>query len=206
MQTRLTLRLDDELIRRAKHLRSLSILACVVSISVLPHLYAAEQFEREYSFSTDSTVEVLTITSSGGMVGGRSHITLFGDGHLVYQPHNPADPVEETHLTYTEVDEIVRALVDGGIMDWNQANVFHRLRKAGVSSSWTDLPTVEVKIVLDRYRNAAGENAPAVKELSYSWSPALIKLVAPEAKIPEVEALAFVRSHLRAHLSEANEK
>jgi len=178
-------------------------LICAVNFVGFHYLSASENDAREYAFSTNATVEVLTITSSGG--AARSKHTLWGDGRLVYQPRNPKEPTREARLTYTEMDDIVRALVDGGIMDWDDEDVFRRLREAGAGGGWTDLPTVRVTVTLDHYRNAAGEAAPATKEISFDWSPALIKHYSPDAVVPEVEALDFVQSRLTALLSETVE-
>jgi len=181
------------------------VVALLLVLLWTPVQVAADDSAREYTFSSDPSVAVVTITSSGGGTSGRSEYKLFGDGRLAYRPRHPQESAQEATLTYAEMDDIVRTLVDGGLMDWERENVFRRLREAGAAGGWTDSSTVRIRIVLDHYQDAEGREAASTKEFSYDLSPALIKFYSPQALLPEIEALLALKEKMKGHLAKGRE-
>lgn len=176
-------------------------LAVAAALVAIP-LISTEVAGSDFLFSTAPDVAIVTVSRTGGLQMGLSTLTLYGDGRLERRPGHRGAAVDEALLSYTELDELVRLLVDGGLMAWDDADVEARLEAAlGHVPSYVDFPTVRIRIDLEHAEAETGEKGPATKEIAFNWSPAVVKHLAPDEAIPEAEALYSFQERVDSYLA-----
>jgi hypothetical protein len=85
---------------------------------------------RTFAISADPAVAILHVAFEGDTTGIDSHYRVFGDGRFHFQRvANDGTLVEEreTRLSFDEVHELVRTVVDHGIVDITSAALVERI-------------------------------------------------------------------------------
>jgi hypothetical protein len=176
-----------------------ALVSLLLAVTVLGQRGSDEPggLQRSYSYSGAGDVVILSFSSHGGMELDRTTYQLYGDGRLVHTYGNPDEPVAEVYLDRTEVENLMRIAIEGGLMDWDREALNERIKQAvGGLSSMTDLPRKTLKINLEHYDNGSSRSAPLSKHISFGWEPMLVKGFAPNAEIREVDALIELRNRI----------
>jgi hypothetical protein len=148
---------------------------------------------RSYVFSSDPQETVLTMRIWGGLSQEVYEYTLFGDGRFVRTIGQKARVTSRTErsLDFAEVDDLVRAAVDGGLMEWDHEAFGRTLREqvGGPPILASDSPRVRIVINLDEYWNSQGEKVEPPHVQIDTTPPSSLKAAYPQLEIKELDAL-----------------
>lgn len=106
-----------------RSLLGLLLLLGVALLVVAPPSRGVDEGEpvtREFTFSSDPSVAVLTITYIGGLSGDRTVYIFHGDGRLRLEQRARNDEVHkssETTLSYDEMRDLLAIAVEHGLLD-----------------------------------------------------------------------------------------
>lgn len=154
-----------------------------------------EEVERKYLFSADPEVEILRIEHSGSW---RVVDSLYGDGRLVFGTDHSV-----LHLSYQEQDEIIRGLVDAGIMEYDTGKVRALMKQRPTPYRSPEGAGIGVVIQLDDYKGPLQESGPARIAIGMP-SPRFLQRHYPE--IAEIRALSQLLDKISEYRKQAAAK
>lgn len=157
-------------------LLGLLLLLGVALVVVAPPSRGVDEGEpvtREFTFSADPEVAVLTITHIGGLSGDRTVYTLYGAGRLRLEQRSRSDEVHkssETMLSYDEMRDFLAIAVEHELLDTSPEGLLAEITHP---PTIRDAGTMVVEIHVTSYtRN--GENLGAASNT--------LRLTAPRAQ------------------------
>lgn len=117
-----------------------AVLAAGLTAIVLLAVSARAEEPARFTLSLDPTVAVLSVTYTSVLGGGgaREHV-LYGDGRLEILKRGRHGDVREKFeilFTYTECEELLRVLVDHGIIETSTDDLIAKIKK-GVAPDHT---------------------------------------------------------------------
>jgi hypothetical protein len=143
---------------------------------------------RTFAISADPAVAILHVAFEGDTTGIDSHYRVFGDGRFHFQRvANDGTLVEEreTRLSFDEVHELVRTVVDHGIVDITSAALVERIEaKTGRPLiKVIDAGVMFLTLELDDYAVHGNSQGPQTKRFMLG-SPKAVHRSAPAEPEP----------------------
>jgi hypothetical protein len=141
---------------------------------------AEGEARREYLFSLDPEVEILRMEAIGMW---STVYSLYGDGRLSIS----CPRCEDLQLSYVERDELLRGLVDGGLLEYDAAAVKEEMKQNPLVYHSSESGGIVVTILLDDYRGPGHDSGPAQARIVMG-TPA--PLAEHYTNIEEIQAVA----------------
>jgi len=183
---------NDRSVRcRAAHVLAVAILMCGCG-----RAGALDEGANTSNFtvSSDPSVAILKVTSTGGMTGETTSYSLYGDGRLVWQQmglYEEGTKVLEEHgglqvimrreaeLSFEGMNDLVATVVDYGLLEATEDDIL----KAMGSSSWhmVDVGTTTIETQLESLERN-GEALGSVRHSIQFHAPTLANEQFPEVR------------------------
>ncbi|NJL29434.1 MAG: hypothetical protein HC897_16880, partial [Thermoanaerobaculia bacterium] len=151
---------------------SASILAAGLTAAALLGGIARAEEPASFKFSLDPTVVVLSVTYTSALNGESREHVLHGDGRFEILKRDRRGGIleqYETFFTYAECEELLRLLVDRGIVETTADDLMEKVRSGlppGYSTNVTeDAGDTILEIRLESYAKQGQEPKPINKHL-----------------------------------------
>ena len=167
-----------------------------------------EEAQPSFVISPDPAVAVISVLTSGGSSRYQRETALYGDGRLVttVRQQEALRSSQEVELSFQEMEELVRIVIEGGLMEWTWEDYNRKIRDSlggHRPASSSDSPMQRFTIRLEEYRAAAGAAAGPVEVHVDTVPPRFLKSVNPGLEVEEVDALIALSSAIDRHMERA---
>ncbi len=186
----------------------LAVLALAISVSGI-HLPGEPPYtEAEFSYSTDPTRAILHVTRVSAMLMGYSRsLTLFGDGKLKLVKEEKGEKSHFTRsLSQTEVDALMRNLVDHGLAEWDQMALYAlEIERTGRGfPPPSDASKVQILIRLEEYSRGDLVLTDLTRRIVPRGAESSYARALPD--VPEYKGIVYLNDFFRSQLELAEKE
>ena len=139
---------------------------------------------------------MLAVTYSGTLLMYRPVYSLYGDGRFVVEQQSHSGELldsVEMHLSFAEVQSLLRTLIDHGFLDTTQRSLEDRLRGDHAPSRLIDGGTMMVAMHLDSYTKGKETVGPLTQWIAVA-APG--RSHRPNPAVPELTGFSLLAERL----------